>query len=87
MSDNGNDVLFLGFDEGLGSWVFLHKLVEDGNGISTLSPDEECTCDEEAEGVVSELLLDESEVRGGERWEWDARDILSWGTLLSRGGR
>jgi hypothetical protein len=87
MPDNGHDILFLSFDEGFRGGVFLHELVEDGNGISTLSSYEECTGDEESEGVVSELFLDESEVRGGEWWEWNARDILSWGTLFLRGGR
>ena len=81
MSDNGDDILCISSDEGFGLMVFLHERVEDWDGVFAVGTDEECDGDEETEGVVGELLLDETESRRGEGWEGDAGYQASWGAF------
>lgn len=81
MADDGHDVALVRCGEGGGGGVGGHEGVEGGNGVFAVGADEEGDGDEEAEGVVGELFLDEAEVRGGEGWEGDA-GICSGGWAL-----
>jgi len=50
----------------------LHEGKEHGNSVFSVGAVEEGYGDEELEGLVGELFLDESEVGGGEGREGDA---------------
>jgi hypothetical protein len=49
-----------------------HELVENGDSVFAVRADEEGDGDEELEGVVGELFLDEAEGGGGEGREGNA---------------
>jgi hypothetical protein len=57
MSNQKDDVVFVGSNERFRSWIPLHKFVEDGNRILSMRADQESDSDEETEGIASEFFL------------------------------
>lgn len=78
MLNHRDDIFFIGVDERLRSWIFLHQGVENGNSMFTVGAVQKGDSYEKAEGVVSKFFLDEAECGGVEWWEGDARNDSAW---------
>ncbi len=64
MAYDVDDIFFIGLNERLRGWIARYEGVEDRDGVFAMRADEEGYGNQQAEGIVGELFLDEPKMGG-----------------------